>query len=262
MSTTQTGNPGPFRMADEIEWDERNGTTTTMVFRGARREIDGLVPTYQVPGYRVTRRQEAGDIWRLEVRASMALDGSDNTSDDLLSVEWSTPGSTEVVSIYKGMALRGVPDHLITYIESWVNDMKANKDLLLADAVAGVRGQAAGVSPTYDEDDAEGWFLLVLGGVENHRISNFTVRKVLTAPNEWVAGATLNVGKLYTRAQLLAEHTGVHACPVGIYTDLPTTGYYYKETPQRSTTGNGKIQVQQDWQHADFFSPLQYDLAP
>lgn len=259
MRTTQTGNPGPFRMADEVEWDERNGTTTTMVFRGAKREIEGLVPTYQVPGYRVTRRQESGDMWRMEVRAAMALDGSDNTSEDLLSVEWSTPGTSVTVSIYKGMALRGVPDKVLTFIEATVNAFKSDSTKNFAVAVSDIR--AIATNNSYSPDNAEAWFKLVLGGVENHYTSNFTVRKVTTAPNAWVAGATLNIWKLYTKAQLLAEHTAVHAMPAGVAADLPSTGYYYKETPQRSTTGKGKIQIVQEWQHADTFSPLQYDLV-
>lgn len=256
MSTTQTGNPGPFRIADEIEWDERNGTQTVIVYRGARREIEGLVPTYQVPGYLVRRRQEQGGIWRMEVRAAQALDGSDPTGDDAIQVQWDLDGNDYSISIYKAMVLRGVPQQLVTYIESWVSDMRSDKALLLADAIAAVRAEADSVS--YDADLAEGWLDLVLGGVETHDVSNFLLRKVTTAPNAWVSSASPNVGKLYTTAQLLAEEDAI---PSGIVAELPSGGYWKKNTPRRSTTGNGKIQIQQDWQHADTFSPLQYDLV-
>ena len=255
--STQTGNPGPFRIADEVEWDERNGTQTVLVFRGARREIDGLVPTYQVPGYRVTRRQEGGDIWRMEVRAAQALDGSDQTGEAAVQVQWDLDGNDYSISIYKAMVLRAVPQRLVTYIESWIGDMRSDKSLLLADAIAAVRAEAVVVS--YDEDDAEGWLNLVLSGVETHDVSNFLLRKTTTAPNAWVSTASPNVGKLYTPAQLLAEEPDI---PTGITAELPSGGYWKKSTPRRSTTGNGKIQVQQDWQHADTFSPLQYSLAP
>lgn len=253
---TQTGNPGPFRIADEVEWDERNGTQTVLVYRGARREIDGLVPTYQVPGYRVTRRQEQGDIWRMEVRAAQALDGSDTTGEAAVQVQWDLDGNDYSLSIYKAMVLRAVPQRLVTYIESWVNELRSDKSTTSADAIAAVR--AEGTLVGYSEDDAEGWLKLVVGGVETHDVSNFLLRKVTTAPNAWVSVPSPNVGKIYTTAQMLAEEPGI---PSGILAELPTDGYWKKNTPRRSTTGVGKIQIQQDWQHATTFSPLQYDLV-
>lgn len=259
MSTTQTGNPGPFRMADEIEWDERNGTTTTMVFRGAKREIDGLVPTYQVPGYRVTRRQEAGDIWRAEVRASLALDGSDPAGEAAVQIQWDLDGNDYSISIYKAMVLRAVPQNLVSCIEASVNQLRAGtftREVLINATGVGIIDTAT--AEGYDTADAVAWFDIILGGVETHDVSNFLLRKVTTAPNAWVSTASPNVGKLYTTAQLLAEEPDI---PSGITAEFPSDGYWKKNTPRRSTTGIGKIQIQQDWQHATTFSALQYDLV-
>ena len=255
--TIQTGNPGPFRIADEVEWDERNGTQTVLVFRGAKREIEGLVPTYMVAGYRVKWRQESGDIWRIEIRAAQALDGSDTTAEAAVQIQWDLDGNDYSISIYKQMVLRAVPQRLVTYIESWVNDLRTDKALLLDDAIAAVRAEAVLVS--YDEDNAEGWLELVMSGVETHDVSNFLLRKTTTAPNSTVSGATLNVGKLYTTTQLMTEQGS--SIPTGISVEFPNDGYWKKNTPRRSTTGNGKIQIQQDWQHTTSFSALQYDLV-
>lgn len=256
MSTTQTGNPGPFRIADEVEWDERNGTQTVIVYRGARREIEGLVPTYQVPGYRVTRRQEQGDIWRMEVRAAQALDGSDQTSEAAIQVTWELDGNDYSVSTSKAMLLRGMPDALASYIHTRFNTLESDPSLTYELAVIQVRNVATANS--YDPDAAEQWLRLVRGGVEAYDVSNFLLRKVTTAPNAWVSTASPNVGKLYTTAQMLAEEPDI---PSGITAELPSDGYWKKNTPRRSTTGNGKIQIQQDWQHTTTYSPLLYDLV-
>lgn len=258
--TTQTGNPGPFRIADEVEWDERNGTQTVLVFRGAKREIEGLVPTYQVPGYRVTRRQEGGDIWRMEIRAAQALDGSDQTAEAAIQVQWDLDGNDYSISIYKAMVLRAVPQNLVSCIEASVSQLRAGtftRDVLINASPSGII--AVATAEGYDTTDAVAWFDLVLGGVETHDVSNFLLRKVTTAPNAWVSSASPNVGKLYTTAQMQAEEPDI---PSGITAELPSGGYWKKNTPRRSTTGSGKIQIQQDWQHATTFSALQYDLAP
>jgi len=255
--TTQTGNPGPFRIADEVEWDERNGTQTVLVYRGAKREIEGLVPTYMVAGYRVKWRQESGDIWRIEIRAAQALDGSDTTAEAAVQIQWDLDGNDYSISIYKQMVLRAVPQELVTYIEAVVNNLRTDKDWPLADAIEAVRYTAVLVS--YDEDNAEGWLELVMSGVETHDVSNFVLRKTTTAPNSTVSGATLNVGKLYTTTQLMTEQGS--SIPTGISVEFPNGGYWKKNTPRRSTQGNGKIQIQQDWQHTTTFSALQYDLV-
>ena len=264
--TTQTGNPGPFRIADEVEWDQRNGTQTSLVFRGARREIEGLVPTYMVAGYRVKWRQESGDIWRMEVRAAQALDGSPQSGSlpeygdgAAVQIEWALEGNDYSISIYKAMVLRAVPLHVVNKIEVLFNRLRSDKDYTLDLGVAVVRAEATDIEPFYDADMAEGWLRLVVSGVETHDVSNFLLRKTTTAPSGWVASASPNVGKLYTTTQLMTEQGST--IPTGISVEFPNGGYWKKNTPRRSTTGNGKIQIQQDWQHATTFSALQYDLV-
>ena len=256
---TQVGIAGPHQKEDELSWDVRNGSVRTLVFEGTDLEIAGLIPTYQVSGYRYERRSIGGGLFQLRISADNAMDGSSAAGDAGIQVDWELDGSDYEISIFKRMVQRGVPNHLVSYIEAIIGEVRAN-DTTHAEAVAQVRGEAT-VAPTYDEDDAEAWFELVMAGVESHRVSNFVVRKTLTAANAYVSGATLNVGELYTRAQLLAEHTGVHAVPTGISAEMPSGGYYLKGTPRRRTMGNGKIQIQQDWQHSDTFSALQYDLV-
>lgn len=259
----QTGLAGPHQQSDEYEWDSRTGPSRTIVFVGTEAEIDGLLPTYQVTGNKLSRRSKGVGLFELRVSASSAMDGSTTTNADgsitvpesAIQIEWTLEGSDYEISIYKRMVQRLVPQKLVTYIESWVNDMRSDKTLLLADAVAAVQGEAAGVA--YDEAFAAEWFNLVLSGVESHRVSNFVVRKTVTAPSEWLSVATPNVGKLYTYAQLAAEHP----IPTGIAQDMPTGGYYLKATPRRNTVGNGKVQIQLEWQHAESFSPRQYDLV-
>ncbi len=256
---TQTGQSGPWQRDDEYEWDEKNGPSRVIVWEGTRAEIDGLLPTYQVAGYRLQRRQAPGGLSRLEVRAASAMDGTDDTTDAALTIEWELDGSDFEISIYKWMLVRSVPDLLANFIEATINALRADDTKDFAVAISDVRTVAAG--QIYDEDDAEAWLLLVKGGVESHRVSNYVVRKTMAAPNAYVSGATLNVGKLYTKTQLLAEHTGVHAVPTGVSADMPSDGYYLKGTTRRRTMGNGKIQIVQEWQHADTFSALQYDLV-
>jgi hypothetical protein len=258
--TTQTGNPGPFRIADEVEWDERNGTQTVLVYRGAKREIEGLVPTYMVAGYRVKWRQESGDIWRIEIRAAQALDGSDTTAEAAVQIQWDLDGNDYSISIYKQMVLRAVPQNLVSVIEASVNQLRAGtftRDVLINAAPSGIIATAT--TEGYDTTNAVGWFDLVLSGVETHDVSNFVLRKTTTAPNSTVSGATLNVGKLYTTTQLMTEQGST--IPTGISAEFPAGGYWKKNTPRRSTQGNGKIQIQQDWQHTTTFSALQYDLV-
>lgn len=260
---TQTGLAGPHQQGDEYEWDSRTGPSRTIVFVGTETEIDGLLPTYQVAGNKLSRRSKGGGLFELRISASNAMDGSSTTNADgsitvpesAVQIDWTLEGSDYEISIYKRMVQRLVPQKLVTYIESWVNDMRGDKTLLLEDAVAAVRGEAVGVA--YSEVFAEEWLNLVLSGVESHRVSNFVVRKTITAPSEWVSVATPNVGKLYTYAQLAAEHL----IPSGIAQDMPAGGYYLKATPRRNTVGIGKVQIQLEWQHAESFSPRQYDLV-
>ena len=260
---TQTGQAGPHQKEDELEWDERNGPVRTLIFEGVAAEIDGLVPTYQAPGYRYSRRSMGGGLFQLRVSAANAMDGTSPTADAAVQVDWELDGSDYEISIYKRMVQRSVPEHLATFIERVAARLKAASDTSfpLALAVAEVRAEATDVSPTFDADYAEGWLLLVVAGVESHRVSNFVVRKTLVAPNAWVSGATLNVGLLYTWAQLIAEHAGFGPVPSGISAEMPAGGYYLKGTPRRRTQGNGKIQITQDWQHSDTFSTLQYDVV-
>ena len=256
---THVGQAGPHQKEDELEWDERNGPVRTLIFEGVAAEIDGLVPTYQVAGYRYSRRSMGGGLFQLRVSAANAMDGTSTTADSAVQVDWELDGSDYEISIYKRMVQRGMPVLLANYIEATVNALKGSNAPDYAAAVSEVRGVATGQS--YAEDDAEGWLDLVTEGVESHRVSNFVVRKTLTAPNAWVSGATLNVGLLYTRAQLIAEHAGFGPVPTGISAEMPSGGYYLKGTPRRRTQGNGKIQITQDWQHSDTFSTLQYDLV-
>lgn len=260
---TQTGLAGPHQQGDEYEWDPRTGPSRSIVFVGTQTEIDGLLPIYQVAGNRLSRRSKGGGLFELRVSASSAMDGSTTTNadgsltvpDSAVQIEWSLEGSDYEISIYKRMVQRLVPQKLVTYIESWVNDMRSDKTLLLNDAVAAVQAEAVGVA--YSDVFAAEWLNLVLSGVESHRVSNFVVRKTITAPSQWVSAATPNVGKLYTFAQLAAEHL----IPLGIAQDMPTVGYYLKATPRRNTVGNGKLQIQLEWQHAESFSARQYDLV-
>lgn len=257
---TQTGQPGPFYAGETWTWDVRAGHQTIFTHVGTAAEIDGLAATYQTAGYKLRRTKTPGQPDRLEVSADVALDGSSTTADAALSVDWELDGSDYEISIYKQMILRGVPDHLATEIESWVSVLKGGTGFSLADAIAGVRYEAT-ISPTFDADTAEEWLKLVKSGVESHRVSNFVLRKTIAAPNAWTNSATANIGKLYTKAQIQSENTGVFAIPSGVAVDMPSTGYWLKGTPRRRTMGNGKIQWSQEWQHADTFSTLQYDLV-
>ena len=254
-----TGQAGPHQLEDELEWDVRSGSVRTLVFEGTEVEIAGLIPTYQVSGYRYSRRAMGGGIFQLRVSADNAMDGSSTAGDAAIQVDWELDGSEFEIPIFDRMVQRAVPLLLVRFIEAQVKALRADEDKDFAVAVSDIRSVATGQG--YDEDDAEDWFKLVMAGVESHRVSNYVVRKTLTAANAYVSGATLNVGELYTRAQLLAEHTGVHAVPSGISAEMPAGGYYLKGTPRRRTQGNGKIQITQDWQHSDTFSALQYDLV-
>lgn len=255
----QTGQAGPFQMDDELEWDERNGWRRVIVWHGTEVEIAGLIPTYAVAGYQLSRRKAAAGLFQLRVSAANAMDGSPTTTDAAITVDWELDGSDFEISIYKRMVQRSVPVSLASYIQAKAEVAKASVDPVYSAEVGQVRAEAT--LQGYDADDAEDWLDLVIAGVEAHRVSNYVVRKTISAPNAWVAGATLNVGKLYTKTQLLAEHTGVHAVPNGISADMPSAGYYLKGTTRRRTMGNGKIQIVMEWQHGDAFSALQYDLV-
>lgn len=258
----QTGQAGPFQMDDELEWDERNGWRRVIVWHGTEVEIAGLIPTYAVAGYQLSRRKAPGGLFQLRVSANNAMDGSPTTTDAAITVDWELDGSDFEISIYKRMAQRSVPTALVNAIEAGVNQVRDGtftRDIILNASVTGIL--AVATAEGFNTTTATEWFDLVLEGVEAHRVSNYVVRKTIAAPNAWVAGATLNVGKLYTKTQLLAEHTGVHAVPNGISADMPSTGYYLKGTTRRRTMGNGKIQIVMEWQHGDAFSALQYDLV-
>ena len=262
---TQTGVAGPHQQGDEYEWDSRTGPSRTLVFVGTETEIDGLLPTYQVAGNKLSRRSKGAGLFELRVSASNAMDGSTTTNADgsitvpesAVQIEWTLEGSDYEISIYKRMVQRLMPQNLVSVIEASVNQLRAGtftRDVLINAAPSGIIATAT--TEGYDTTNAVGWFDLVLSGVESHRVSNFVVRKTITAPSEWVSVATPNVGKLYTYTQLAAEHV----IPSGIAQDMPAGGYYLKATPRRNTAGSGKIQIQLEWQHAESFSPLQYDL--
>lgn len=256
---TQTGQPGPFYAGETWTWDVRAGHQTIFTHVGTAAEIDGLTAAYQTAGYKLRRTKTPGQPDRLEVSADVPLDGTVTTSDAALSVDWELDGSDYEISIYKQMILRGVPDVLVNYIEATISSLKSSSAPDWAGAVTEVRSVAGANS--YDADKAEGWLKLVNSGVESHRVSNFVLRKTIAAPNAWTNSATANIGKLYTKAQIQSENTGVYAIPSGVAVDMPSTGYWLKGTPRRRTMGNGKIQWAQEWQHADTFSTLQYDLV-
>jgi len=257
--TVQTGQAGPHEGGETWTWDQRQGDTTIFSYTGTPAEIDGLVATYRVAGYKLRRSRAPGQLDRLEVSADAALDGSSPAADAAVSVEWELDAGGIEISIYKRMVQRGVSITLANIIEQQVQKLARDEANLYSDSVVAVT--AAATTDGFNSTTALEWMDLVLAGVTIHRISNAVVRLTLSAPNAWVSSASVNVGSLYTRAELLAEYTGVYATPTGISADMPSTGYYLKEPVKRRTMGSGKIQLVYEWTHADSFSPLQYDLV-
>jgi hypothetical protein len=253
------GNNQLREMEPRRQYRPKHGWETQRRWSGTLEAINAYIPTLLAdPNLEIDIDPDADGLTGvLTARIPDAQDGSD--AADQTSVDFELDGNDRDISIYKRMEERGVPAHLASYIESWDNDMRSDKTLLLADAIAAVRGEASGVSPTYDEDDAEAWFTLVRSGVTTHPLPGaYVLRKTLTAPNAYVSGASLHVGELYTTAQLLAEQTTI---PSGIQADMPSGGYWLKATPKRRTLPKGQIQITQEWLHGNEATALQYDLV-
>jgi len=251
------GNPQLREMEPRRQYRPKRGWETVRRWHGPIEAVNAFIPTLLTdPNLELDIEPDSEGITAtITVRVPDAQDGS--APEDQASVEWELDGNDRDISIYKRMEQRGVPAHLSSYIEAISNDTAAKVNTY-DEGVAFVRAEA-GVSPTYDADLAEDWFKLVREGVTTHpEPGAYVLRKVTTAPNAYVSGASLNVGKLYTTAQLLVEQDTI---PTGIQADLPSDGYWLKATPKRRTLPKGQIQITQEWLHGYTASSLQYDLV-
>lgn len=250
------GNPQLREMEPRRQYRPKRGWETQRRFHGAIEAINGFLPTLLAdPNLEIDIEPDSdGVTGTLTVRVPDAQDGSD--AADQVTVDFELDGNDRDISIYKRMTQRGMSAALSAFIESEVEGVRVEK-YDYATAVAAIRTFAT--ADGFDADTAEDWFNLVSEGITTHpEPGAYVLRKTTTAPNAYVAGASLHIGELYTTTQLLAEQTTI---PSGIQSDMPSDGYWLKATPKRRTLPKGQIQITQEWLHGYEASPLQYDLV-
>jgi hypothetical protein len=233
------GNVSVIEQDAEIEWSSTTGFRATRKFRGLKSDILGMVPSMRQAGFsfRITP-DEDGPMSECVMTAPDAQDGADASAETEITTIWTVAGNDiekdlESHPLWIDLAVSSREN-----LRNFKNGTIKEGDVVLAE----------------DDDDAEGFALLIKAGTTSYTLSQIVVQRTMTvAPGYDGANAMTNVNRIYSKAGL----TTAESIPGTIVFSL-LAGYYLKRTPTITQQPNGRYQINNEWWHADTWSTLLY----
>jgi hypothetical protein len=229
----------------EIEPSERktrDGYSSVRRFKGTHFNCGAAIPAVEAAGLLWNRSPIEGSPFSiLEIYAPDLQDGTDPDEEFNVKTQWSFDADRLEKDLTAAVAYQ-----LLAEVEK-----QALRDLLL-----NVKSETE-VEGKFTSTEGVGLFDLWKAGTRSVLRTSIVLRALTTISPDNTYPYMVNVDKKFTKAQLIAQYPSI---PASLQADMPA-GDYLKIGPDKHQLPNGRVEVSQEFIHADAWSEFLYAAA-